>query len=155
MPRVGAAPDLHDDQPPLAPGAELLDRAVCHHTACVDQHDRVAQTLDELELVAREDHGDAVVRCLPSQDAREHVDPDRVEARERFVQHQQLRLVHERRRELHPLLVPEGKRLDTIVDRSATPSSSMVSRARRRASAAPSPCNRARYTSCSSTRILG
>ena len=42
----------------------------------------------------------------------EHVDADRIEPGERLVEHQQLRLVHERGRQLHALLVPERERFD-------------------------------------------
>ena len=55
--------------------------------------------------MAREHDRDAVVRGLAPEDAREHVYPDRIEAGERLVEHEQVRLVHERSGELHPLLV--------------------------------------------------
>ena len=50
----------------------------------------------------------------PLQHAAQHVDADRVEAGERLVEHEQLGAVHERRAELHALLVAERQRLDAI-----------------------------------------
>jgi hypothetical protein len=61
--------------------------------------------------MAREDHRCAVVRGR-AQHARKHVDPDRIEAGERLVEHQQLRPMHQRGGELHALLVAERQRLD-------------------------------------------
>ena len=48
------------------------------------------------------------------QHAAEHVDADRVQAGERLVEHQQLRVVDERRRELDALLVAERERLGPV-----------------------------------------
>jgi hypothetical protein len=70
--------------------------------------------------MAGEDHRDALGRPL-GQDAGEHVDPDRVQPRERLVEHQQLRPVHQRRGELDALLVPQRELLDRSPARSATP----------------------------------
>ncbi len=76
-------------------------------------HDRhlLADVLDQLELVAREQHRCAA-RRLAAQHLRERLHRDRVEPGEGLVEHQQLRLVHERRRELRPLLVPVRQLLD-------------------------------------------
>ena len=125
--------------------SQLLDRALRHHAPVVDQHDPVAEPLDELELMAREHDGHAVVRGLAAQHAREHVDPDRVEPRERLVEHEQVGLVHERGGELHPLLVAERQRLDPVAAALGDPERlERLPAARRRASAAASPCSRAR-----------
>ena len=112
---VGAAAHLHEEESPLAASPQLADRPLGHDASAVDQHDRVAQPFHELELMAREHHGHPVVRGLPTQHARQHVDPDRIEPRERLVEHEQVGLVHERRGQLHALLVAERERLDTIV----------------------------------------
>ena len=49
------------------------------------------------------------------QHAAEHVDADRVEAGERLVEHEQLRLVHQRGGELDALLVAERELLDAVL----------------------------------------
>ena len=73
----------------------------------VDQHHLVAEPLDELQLVAREDDRHAVLARLPLQDVREHVDADGIEPGERLVEHEQFRFVDERGGQLHPLLIAE------------------------------------------------
>ena len=76
--------------------------------------DPVAQPLHEVELVAGEHHRHALVGLLP-QHAAHHVDRDRVEAGERLVEHQDLRVVDECGGELHPLLVAEAQLLHVVV----------------------------------------
>ena len=73
--------------------------------------DPVAQPLDELELVAREDDGDSGVRPF-AEDARHHVDGDRVEPGERFVEDEHVRSEDEGRGQLDPLLVAQAERLE-------------------------------------------
>jgi hypothetical protein len=67
--------------------------------------------LDELELVRREEDRHAA-RGLGAQDAGQHVGDDRVQPGERLVQHQQVRVVHERGGELHALLIALRELLD-------------------------------------------
>ena len=106
------APDLDPEQTTGARGAERRDRTVGDHPPAVDQHHRVAEAFHELELVAREHHGDAARPRLVEQHLGEDVDPRRVEPRERFVEHQDVGLVDEGGGELDALLVPERQRLD-------------------------------------------
>src|SRR3546814_7177877 len=67
--------------PPLF-RSQLADRALGHDASTVDQHDRIAQPFHEFELMAREDHWHPVVRGPPTQHARQHVDPDRIQRSE-------------------------------------------------------------------------
>jgi hypothetical protein len=93
--------------------AQLLHRPGRHEPPVLDDRHRLAQALDELELVRGEHDwhaGGRVVGQHPAQD----VDADGVEPGERLVEHQQLRIVNERRRQLHALLVAERQRLDAI-----------------------------------------
>ena len=78
--------------------------------AVVDDAHAVAQPLDELELVAREDDRDTRVRPL-AEHARHHVDSDRVEPGEGLVEHQKVRPEDEGRGQLDPLLVAQAQRL--------------------------------------------
>ena len=72
--------------------------------AVVDDRDVLADVLDQVELVAGEEDGGAAF-CLRAQQLGERLHGDRIEPCERLVEHEQLRLVHERRRKLRPLLV--------------------------------------------------
>ena len=75
--------------------------------------DRLAEVLDLVELVAREQ--DAAPRPgLLDQHLADGVDPARVEPGQRLVQDEQLRFVDEGGGELHPLLVAVGERLDLV-----------------------------------------
>ncbi len=58
-----------------APGSQIRDRAAGQHLAVVDDAHAVADPLDELEFVAREDHGDTCVRPF-AEHVRHHVDGD-------------------------------------------------------------------------------
>ena len=64
--------------------------------AAGDDHDVLADVLDEVELVAGEDDPDAGRRPL-AEDLRHRRDAERVEAAERLVEDEQLRVVDERR----------------------------------------------------------
>ena len=72
--------------------------------AAGDDHDVLADVLDQVELVAREHDADAGRRPL-ADDLGHRRDADRVEARERLVEDEQLRVVDERGRQLDALLV--------------------------------------------------
>ena len=67
--------------------------------------------LDELELMRGEQDRHAACRLL-TQHTGQQVADDRIEAGERLVEHEELGLMHERRRELHPLLVALRQLLD-------------------------------------------
>ena len=70
----------------------------------VDDRDLFADVFHQLELVAGEEHRGTAGR-LAAQHVRERLHCDRVESGEGLVEDEQLRLVHQRRRELRPLLV--------------------------------------------------
>ena len=110
-PRAGpVGPHLHH-QAPLARSGQLVDRASRHQPPGVDDGRRLAHVLDQIELVAREQHRPAR-RCLLGEDRAHGIDTGRVEARQWLVQHQQLGLVQEGAGELDPLLVPQRQGFD-------------------------------------------
>ena len=118
--------------------AQLVDRAGGDEPAVLDDRHVLAQPLDELELVRGEDDGHAGVRAL-AQHAAHHVDAGRVEAGERLVEHEHLRVVDERDAELDALLVAERERLDAVAGALARPSRSIQRSAARAAPAAGEP----------------
>ena len=79
----------------------------------MDDGDVVANVLDQIELMGREQDR-RPFGCALLKDLRHRFDTDRVETRKGLVEHQQLRVVHERCRQLHPLLVAVGKSLDLV-----------------------------------------
>ena len=88
--------------------------------------------------------GHARVRAL-AQHAAHDVDADRVEAGERLVEHEHLRVVDERDAELDALLVAERERLDAVAGALVSPSRSIQrSAAAVGGRAAASPCRRAK-----------
>ena len=93
--------------------AQLLDVAERDHRPALDDADPVAQRLDQLELVRREQHRHAR-RGLVAQHPAHHVDRDGVEAGERLVEHQDLGVVDERRGQLHALLVAQRQLEDLV-----------------------------------------
>ncbi len=105
----------HEQLPPL--GRVL--RAQCFAAArradatVGDDHEVVAEPLDDVELVRREQHG-----CAGCRDIRQHalhrLDGHRVEARERLVEHEHLGAVHEGGGDLRSLLVAEREALDRV-----------------------------------------
>ena len=91
----------------IAVGGGVPDRvevAGQHHTAAVDDDDVLAQVLDDVELVAGEQHAGAATRDVAEQPGH-RVHRDRVQPGERLVEHQQVGRVHQRGGELDPLLV--------------------------------------------------
>ena len=79
--------------------------------AAGDDHDVLADVLDQVELVAGEDDPDAGRRPL-AEDLGHRRDAERVEPAERLVEDEQLRVVDERRAELDALLVAVRQRLE-------------------------------------------
>ena len=100
---VGAV-DVHLEVAPARGGLEVLDRTGRDDATAGDDDDVLADVLDEVELVAGEQDADAG-RGPFLDDLGHRRDADRVQAGERLVHDQQLRLVDERGRELDPLLV--------------------------------------------------
>ena len=115
MPTGRGPRDLHAHQPPRARRAELVDRAIGDDPPVDDHHDAVAHALHELQLVAGEHDRHAPRRPFAIQHLDQDVGADRVEARERLVEHEEVGLVHEGGGELHPLLVPERQALDPVL----------------------------------------
>ena len=109
--------------------AELVDGAFRHHASAGDNADAVAQALHQIQLVGGEDDGHALARAVCKHRAH-HVHGDGIEAGERFIQNQHIRVVDQGRRELDALAMrvvnaaglTEAQRIETlqkIVDRKA------------------------------------
>src|SRR3954447_4155533 len=109
-PFVARAREL-DAPAPTAPRRTQLGAPPGRDDAsAADDRDRVAQALDELELVAGEHDGHARPRPL-AQHVAQDVDAHRVEAGERLVEDEQLGIVDERGAELGALLGAQRERL--------------------------------------------
>ena len=102
--------DRDPDQPPARGPAHVAQRPADDHPAAIDDRDRLAQRLRDLHLVGREDDRPAAVPQLEERLAQEH-HVDRVEAGERLVHQQHLRVVQDRGDELDLLLVALGQLL--------------------------------------------
>ena len=147
--------DRDPDHLPPGRATDLAQRAADHHAAAVDDRDRLAQGLGDLHLVRREDDGAAAVAELEERLAQEH-HVDRVEARERLVHQQDLRVVEHGRDELDLLLVALGQLLgaalrEVLGAEPAQPAQRVAPGAVR----AGRPGGRAKNTSWSSTFIRG
>ena len=103
-PRAVGAGDLDLEMLPTRRGLELVDGAGGDDAAPGDDDDVLADVLDQVELVAREDDPDAGRGPLLD-DLGHRRDADRVQAGERLVEDEQLRVVGERDGQLDPLLV--------------------------------------------------
>ena len=78
-----------------------------------DDDEVVAESLNNIKLVAGEQHRNALGgACLQNLGYR--VDRDRVKTRERLIEDQHLGVVHQRRGDLHALLVAERECLDLV-----------------------------------------
>ncbi len=107
---------IRDDdpqQPAGLPAAQLVDGAGGDHAAAGEDADRVAQPLDQVELVAGEDDGHALAGLL-EQRLGEGVDADRVQPGERLVEDQHLGPADQRGGQLDPLLVAQRQLLDGV-----------------------------------------
>ncbi len=87
---------------------QLLDHAGQHDPPMVDDHDVLAHVLDQIQLMTREHHSDAR-RCGLQKHLAEGGHPEWIQPAERLVEHGELRVVYQRRGQLHPLLVPVGE----------------------------------------------
>ena len=93
--------------------------------------------------MAAEQHGRSASDLL--EEHRLHrLDGDRIEAGERLVEDQQIRVVHERDGELHALLVPARQGLHLVVRPVAEPQPVEPTVGGRAASAAERPASRAK-----------
>jgi hypothetical protein len=90
---VGFGPlDLEDQRRVVRVPPQLVEGAAGGQAARADDRDAVAEPLDEFELVAGEEHGDAVCGFLPQYFAH-GVDGQRVQSGEGFVQDQDVGFV--------------------------------------------------------------
>ena len=93
--------------------SQLVAGSGCADASFRDDDQVVAEPLDDVELVAGEQHGRAGGRAIL-----EHVDDDldgeRVESGERLVEHEDLGVVHECGGDLRALLVAERELLDRV-----------------------------------------
>ena len=108
-PAAGSA-EADGEIAPAGRRAQALELAVQDHAPVVDHDDVLADVLDEVELMAGEQHRRAAERQVADH-LRQRLDAERIETGERLVEHQRHRIVHERRGELHPLLVAVRERV--------------------------------------------
>ena len=107
---VGPFVDL--DHEPLRPPAKVGERPGVDDLPALDDHDRIADPLDLLEVVRRDDDMDAELRA-DAADQREHLCPlHRVEPVGRLVEEDELGVVGDRGGELDPLPLAGGHRAD-------------------------------------------
>ncbi len=104
------------------PGGQFGNGACGNDFAAGQDDEVVAEPLDQVELVAGEQHRN-LRRDLLAEQVHHRVDRERVETAERLVQDQRDRLVHQRRGDLHPLLVAERQRLQYVGRPLAEPES--------------------------------
>jgi len=103
--RIGASGGRKDSTR-ISP--QLPERSGGEDPSLLDDDDAIAESLDQFELVARKQNRRAPLR-LSSENVREGINCGRVKPSKRLVQHEQLRMVHERYGELDPLLIAVGK----------------------------------------------
>ncbi len=101
-------------------GPQAVDGAVVLQAPVGDQGDVGAEPLDALEIMGAEQQGGAA-RGELDHHVLDHLLADRIEARERLVEHHQLGVVRERGGELHPLLVAFGERGDERIGGQVEP----------------------------------
>ena len=100
-----------DEQPRVAL-AQLRERPRADHPAGLEDHDRVADPLDLLEVVRRDDDVDAELGADPPDQGEHVVALDGVEPVGRLVEQDERRVVRDRRRQLHALPLPGRHRPD-------------------------------------------
>lgn len=103
-----------DHQSGRAAGPQLFDRPAGRHPTAVHDADPVAESLDQVELMAGEQHWYTAVALLSKHLAHD-VDGQRIEAGERFIQHEDVRVVHQRGGQLYPLLVAQAQLLYLVI----------------------------------------
>ena len=113
-PSVGGVGHV-DEEDRIVTGGELVERALGDGTSAVDDDGVLAQVLDEVELVRREQHRGATPR-LGHEDLGQGVDGDRVEPGERLVEDEHVRFVDEGADQLDALLVAEREVLEVAAD---------------------------------------
>ena len=102
---------VHAHFRPRVAAAHFVDRAVDHQLPLVDQRHAIAERLDLVHLVRREDRRAAVLAPLEQQVLHEpHV--DRIEPGRRLVEHADIRIAQERRGDLDLLAHALAEPLD-------------------------------------------
>ena len=96
--------ELELDLPPLRASPQRVEIPGGDDASVVDDRDFLADVLHQFELMTGEEDGGAT-RSLGAKHVGQRLHGDGVEPGERLVQHQQFRLVQQRRRKLRPLLV--------------------------------------------------
>ena len=94
--------------------ANVVESAVEHDPAVVDQHDAVAQLLDQVHLVGAQDDGHALL-ALFAQQVLDHLCVDGVEAAERLIHDQQFGMMKQGGDDLGLLLHALAQLLDLLV----------------------------------------
>src|SRR5262249_34611557 len=103
QPRAAAMFD--HDRVAAVPRLDVLEWTAEDRAAMMDEADRFTHCLDLLHAVRRKDHGRAPGALLEDQFLQQ-TRIDRIETAERLVEHDELGLVNDGRRELHLLLHP-------------------------------------------------
>ena len=108
---VAPVADVHE--PLRHGGTQVGQLAGEHDPSVVDDHDVLAQILDQVELMAREQHRRPRARDLREQ-LTHAVDRDGIEPGEGLIQDQQVRFVDQRRDQLHTLLIAVRERIEAV-----------------------------------------
>ena len=112
--RSGCAAILQVDRVPAVACLDVGQHAAQHQSAVIDEADRLTQCLHLLHPVRRE-HDGCTPLALFENELLQQPAVDRVEPGERFVEHDEVRVVNHRRGELdlllHPLRQLAGRRL--------------------------------------------
>ena len=107
-------PEAHIQVAPAGRRAQAFELALHDDAPVIDDDDVLADVLDEVELMAGEHDRRAVAREV-ADDRGQGVDAERVEPGERLVEDEGDRVVDERRRELHALLVAVRQRVHPVL----------------------------------------
>ena len=160
VPISAAAWSIHDGSTATSTRSQRfgLDALSCLTSPCRTTRPRLSSVIDSHRSSTRsswwlENNRLPPARVCSRMTSDRKLDRDGVEARERLVEHEQLRVVHHRRRELHPLRHSAGQPRDLVARAVARSSCSSRSRAALSPVCRSSPCRRAIQTSRSSTRI--
>src|SRR6185437_4827866 len=80
-------------QPARTAGSQIVNATTRDQPAVVDDRHRLAQILDQVELMAGE-HDTTPGGCTLDENSADVIDPGWVEPRQRLVEHDQLGIVH-------------------------------------------------------------
>ena len=99
---------------------QIRQRPRKNDAAVIDDHDILTKVLDQIELMAGEQHRRTLRRQF-GQQLGHHTHRDRVEPGERLIEHEQFGLVDQRRDQLDTLLIAVRQAVDCVVDPSVEP----------------------------------